>query len=356
MKIIRYPNTTDRSLKPWSSADELLLEQVLGQNVSEKKIITYNDRFGYLNCQLHQCDVLSVISYKSQEKSHKINRENNGLIFDDTRFVNPLSSIDQKVDMALMKVPKSLHLFELYLAQINTCIKGEGVVYCSFMTRHFTKQLLSISYKYFELVEQSLAKKKARVLILKKKKELKENELINKLSLGDGQILKQYYGVFSAKEIDKATQFFINNLHVEENTKEVLDLAAGNGVLGYTIQKQLPNCKLHIIDDFYLAVESAKLNLKGEDISFHYNDTLKEIGENSIDLVVSNPPFHFEYETNIEVSLRLFKEVSYCLKQGGKFQMVANRHINYGPHLERIFNKVIRVMQNDKFEIYKCIK
>ena len=277
-------------------------------------------------------------------------------MFYDTRLVNPLSSIDEKFDIVLMKIPKSVNLFELYLAQIVTCIKEDTVVYCSFMTRHFTKQLLAISNKYFEVVEQTLAKKKARVLILKKKKELKENELINKLSLGDGQILKQYYGVFSAKEIDKATQFFINNLHVEENTYEVLDLAAGNGVLGYTIQKQLPNCKLHIIDDFYLAVESAKLNLKGENVYFHYNNTLKEIEENSIDLVVCNPPFHFEYETNIEVSLRLFKEVSYCLKQGGEFQMVANRHINYGPHLERIFNKVIRVMQNDKFEIYKCIK
>ena len=356
MKIIRYPNTTDRSLKPWSSADELLLEQVLDQNLPEKKIITYNDRFGYLNCQLKKSDVLSVISYKSQEKSHKINRENNGLIFDDSRFVNPLSSIDEKFDIVLMKIPKSVNLFELYLAQIVTCIKDDTVVYCSFMTRHFTKQLLAISNKYFEVVEQSLAKKKARLLILKKKKEVKVNELINKVILSNGGILKQYYGVFSAKEIDQATQFFINNLHVEKNTNQVLDLAAGNGVLGYTIQKQLPNCKIHLIDDFYLAVKSAKLNLKGDNVYFHYNDTLKEIEENSIDLVVCNPPFHFEYETNIEVSLRLFKEVSYCLKQGGKFQMVANRHINYGPHLERVFNSVIRVMHNDKFEIYNCIK
>lgn len=356
MKIIRYPNTTDRSLKPWSSADELLLDQVLDQNISEKKIITYNDRFGYLNCQLNKSDVLSVISYKSQEKSHKINRQNNGLMFDDSHFVNPLSSIDEKFDMVLMKIPKSVNLFELYLAQIVTCIKDDTIVYCSFMTRHFTKQLLSISNKYFEVVEQSLAKKKARVLILKKKKEVKEKKLINKLSLSASDELRQYYGVFSAKEIDQATQFFINNLQVEENTKEVLDLAAGNGILGYIIQKQLPNCKIHLIDDFYLAVESAKLNLKGENVCFHYNDTLKEIEENSIDLIVSNPPFHFEYETNIEISLRLFKEVTYCLKQGGKFQLVANRHLNYGPHLERIFNKVIRVVHNEKFEIYNCIK
>ena len=356
MKVIRYPATTDRSLKAWSAADEFLLEQVLGQNLSGKKIITYNDRFGYLNCQLHQNDVLSVISYKSQEKSHKINRENNGLKFDDSRFINPLSSIDEKIDIVLMKVPKSVNLFELYLAQIATCLKDEGVVYCSFMTRHFTKKLLSISNKYFEVVEQRLAKKKARVLILKKKKEVKENKLINKLCLGDSEVLRQYYGVFSAKEIDQATQFFIDNLQIEENTKEVLDLAAGNGVLGYIIQNQLPNCKIHLIDDFYLAIQSAKLNLKGENVCFHYNDTLKEIEENSIDLVVSNPPFHFEYETNIEISLSLFKDVTYCLKQGGKFQLVANRHINYGPHLERIFNKVIRVVHNDKFEIYNCIK
>ena len=255
-----------------------------------------------------------------------------------------------------MKVPKSVNLFELYLAQIAACIKDDGIVYCSFMTRHFTKQLLSISNKYFEVVEQSLAKKKARVLILKKRIDVEQPKLINKLTLSDSEEISQYYGVFSAKEIDQATQFFIENLQLDENTKEVLDLASGNGVLGFIVQKQLPDCKIHLIDDFYLAVESSKLNIKGDNVCFHYNDTLKEIEDNSIDLVVSNPPFHFEYETNIEISLSLFKDVSYCLKPGGKFQLVANHHLNYGSHLERIFNSVVKTEKNNKFEIYTCIK
>ena len=74
MKVIRYPNTTDCSLKAWSAADELLLGQVLDQNLSGKKIITYNDRFGYLNCQLHQSDVLSVISRYSFNEGAKIGK------------------------------------------------------------------------------------------------------------------------------------------------------------------------------------------------------------------------------------------------------------------------------------------
>jgi len=356
VKVNRYPNTTDRSLRAWSAADEYLLKQVLEQDVSGKKIISYNDRFGYLNCELHQYNVISVIDYKSQEKAHKLNLESNRLKFSDDKYVNSLSKIDHEIDLALMKVPKSLNMFELYLNQIVSCIKEEGVVYCSFMTRHFTKQLLEIAGKYFKEVEQGLAWKKARVLTLRGKKETSENSIINVLQLNEKETLKQYYGVFSAKEIDLATKFFLENMQIDPKYKRVLDLASGNGVLAYEIRKQIPESELLLVDDFYLAVESGKLNLSNVNTFFHYNDTLEDVEENSLDLVVSNPPFHFEYETNIEVSLRLFKEVSYRLKQGGSFQLVANRHLNYGVHLERMFNKVIKVVQNDKFEIYNCIK
>jgi len=356
VRIIRYPETTDRSLRAWSAADEYLIDQISDQDLSGKKIITYHDRFGYLNCQLHQNNIASVISYKSQEKAHLINLGNNKLNGKEAVFYNPLSVIDEKFDIALMKVPKSLNLFELYLSQIVSCIKEDGVIYCSFMTRHFTKQLLSIASNYFEDVEQTLALKKARVLVLKRKKEVESKPLINSFKINDTEVLKQYFGVFSAKEIDYATQFFIENMSIENPPQNIMDLAAGNGILAYVLQKQFPESNIHLMDDFFLAVESSKLNLQGENVHFHYNDTLKEVEENSLDLVVSNPPFHFEYETNIEISLRLFKDVTYCLKPGGHFQLVANRHLNYGAHLERMFNKVVKLAQNDKFEIYNCIK
>ena len=44
----------------------------------------------------------------------------------------------------------------------------------------------------------------------------------------------------------------------------------------------------------------------------------------------------FEFENNIEVSIELFKEVYRCLKMGGRFVLVANKHLNYKTHLQKV--------------------
>ena len=72
-------------------------------------------------------------------------------------------------------------------------------------------------------------------------------------------------------------------------------------------------------------------------------------------LIISNPPFHFEHETNIEVALDLFKEVKRCLKKGGSFQLVTSNHLNSKTHLHKLFHKVNIVVQNEKFVVYHCV-
>ncbi|MGB1284834.1 MAG: methyltransferase, partial [Polaribacter sp.] len=71
---------------------------------------------------------------------------------------------------------------------------------------------------------------------------------------------------------------------------------------------------------------------------------------------VSNPPFHFEHENNIEVALNLFSEVQNCLKLGGRFVLVANKHLNYKTHLDKLFCKTEVLAENKKFVIYECLK
>ena len=80
------------------------------------------------------------------------------------------------------------------------------------------------------------------------------------------------------------------------------------------------------------------------------------IRDRYFDLVVSNPPFHFENETNIEVSIKLFQEVGRCLKEDGKFQLVASRHLNFNTHLIKIFADVYVIAEDEKFEIYECLQ
>ena len=71
---------------------------------------------------------------------------------------------------------------------------------------------------------------------------------------------------------------------------------------------------------------------------------------------MTNPPFHFEYETNIGVALMLFKGSSRILRKGGNLQVVANKHLNYKTHLTKLFDSLVVVAESKKYVVYRCVK
>ncbi len=351
--IIRYPKTRNQSLQAWSAADEYLLKEFDSLDLEKTKMVIFNDRFGFLTCHLHPFSPTIILNYKSQEKSIFQNIESNDLKFSKLNFITPLESLPEQLNVAILRIPKSLDLFRMQLFQLSKSLHENGIVLASFMTKYFSPQMLSIVNEFFEEVEQSKAWKKARVLILKNKKPAKDVSILHSIEFQDF-IYQQYFGVFSAKNIDYASQFFIQHLKLKEGDQRVLDLASGNGVLSKAIQIQKSSCEIHLMDDSFLAIESSKLNLNPENVFFHFSDSMEIFEDDFFDLVISNPPFHFEHETNIEVAIRLFSEVKRCLKNGGRFELVASRHLNFKTHLIKIFKEVNIVSENNKFIIYEC--
>lgn len=351
--IKRYPSTTNRSLQPWNAADELIHDFINDLNEEPESSVLLNDRFGFLATTLFKLQPLSVVNHKSHQKAVERNYVSNSLVLKSRTIKTPLGTLPD-IDLGVIKVPKSLEAFEFYLQILHKSLKENGVIICGFMTKYFTPQLLEISSKYFEEVEQSKAKKKARLLILKNKKEIDYQSVTLDIKFGD-KVYKQYPGVFSSDHIDYATQFLLEHLIVKESEIKILDLASGNGVIADNILSQQPNAEVHLLDDSFLAVESSKMNVH-EGAHFHWNDSLENFEDGSIDLVVSNPPFHFEYETNIEVTISLFTQVQNCLKESGRFVLVANKHLNYKTHLDKLFKICSITAENDKFVVYECLK
>ncbi|MEL7341587.1 MAG: methyltransferase, partial [Bacteroidota bacterium] len=140
---------------------------------------------------------------------------------------------------------------------------------------------------------------------------------------------------------------------VKDEDQRILDLGCGYGIIASQIAAVYPGRALHLMDDNYLALASAKQNLAGQEAQFHFADSLADI-EEQFDFIVSNPPFHFEHENNIEIPLQLFREARKSLKAGGHFQLVANQHLNYQTHLRKMFPRVLIVAENKKFVIYDC--
>ena len=356
LNIIRYPSSDNKSLKAWNSADEYILEYIEKNRLKVNDVVIYNDRFGYLSSYLNEYSPKIIVDSKSQEKSISSNISLNKLDLDNCEFITPLDEITSNLDLGIIKIPKSMDLFKLYLNQLSLSLNDNSKVICGFMTKYFTPQILDIANEFFEVVEQSLASKKSRLLILSKPKERNKISIINEIRFNDDVVTKQYYGVFSAKNIDYATQYLIENISLKTIDNVIMDLGSGNGIISCILNKEIVGSEIHLVDDSFLAIESSKLNLKGENIHFHYSDNLKEFEDNHFDFIISNPPSHFEHETNIDISINLFKETKRILKKDGHFQIVANKHLNFKTHLVKIFNEVSIIAENKKYIIYECMK
>ncbi len=355
LKIKRYPASTNRSLQAWSAVDEYLISEAKNIDLSAANTVIYNDSFGYLTCNIGDVKRFVVCDSNNQQGAIQKNVSENKLKSDSITFLNPLEKTPRKSKIGLMKVPKSLELFELYLSHFASNASVNGKLFAGFMTRHFSKKMVEIAQKYFEVVEQSLAKKKARLLLLEKPKQGVNYTLINTIEYKD-QTLSQHYGVFSASKIDLATQFLIEKMVINSSHMNLMDLACGNGIIGLMMAQQRPDAVVTLVDDSYLAIESAKQNVKGDNVRFFHESTLDVFSDDSFDFIATNPPFHQEHEIDISIPIRMFKNALRCLKTGGQFQVVANQHLNYKTHLAKLFARVETLAENEDYIVYDCIK
>ena len=264
-------------------------------------------------------------------------------------------------DLTVMRAPKSLALFELYLRRIARTAGANTRLAVGFMTRHFSPRLLEIAERYAGEVRQSRAHKKARLLLLSDfKKGAGAQVQKTVLAYGQQQYV-QYPGVFSADHIDYATQLLLDAWETTEVLREmtapqrIVDAACGNGIIGDQLLRRHPTAELLAYDVSRVAVASARENLAG------YGDRARvELGASlaplvapdSQDLIVTNPPFHDGHRNDIGPSLELFTEAKAALRTGGKFVVVANRHLNYGTHLQRLFTSGEMAVEHGKFEVY----
>jgi 23S rRNA (guanine1835-N2)-methyltransferase len=357
INLQRFPKTGNKSLRPWSAADELLLKTALTLGLDKKSIVIAHDTFGAMAVALNAYRPHSVINQASQLKALRKNLENNGLDTKEVIHSNPLKIQANNVNLALVKVPKSADLFQLYLQQLHAVSSPNSVVLCGFLTRNFTAKWIEIAELYFDDVSQSLAERKARLLILKSpKKSPVKVPLFHSVTNDLGLTLKQYAGVFSSGKVDLATRLLLDNMPEFLNDHKILDLACGNGVIATYVRKQAPRSLISVLDDNFLAIASAKLNLGKDDVTYHWSDTVNACRNEKFDFICCNPPFHFEYENTIEISLKLFSEAASALKVNGSFYIVANTHLNYTTHLAKLFTEVIQLSKNGKYEILVCKK
>ncbi|MCP9339390.1 methyltransferase [Stutzerimonas xanthomarina] len=364
LDLVRQPEQPNEPLQAFDAADEYLLAQLHEQGLpASTRVLILNDSFGALTCALAaQAQVTSSGDSHLAHVALEKNLQRNALPGDAVAFV-PASEVAQgPFDRVLIRVPKTLALLEEQLIRLHGQLAPGAQVIAGAMIKHLPRAAGDLLEKYIGPVKASLAVKKARLLFATPaQKPAPTSPYPTRYRLDQpGLELINHANLFCREDLDIGTRAFLPHLPKALGNLRVADLGCGNGVLGIVYALSNPQAQMTLVDESYMAVQSARENWQAihgdRPVDIRAGDGLAEQPMDSLDLVLCNPPFHQQQVVGDFLAWRMFTQAKTALTKGGELWIVGNRHLGYHLKLKRLFGKVEQVAATPKFVILRAIK
>ncbi|MFJ4158199.1 methyltransferase [Pseudomonas sp. NPDC089752] len=364
LDLIRQPDQANDPLQAFDAADEYLLEQLHGQQLNpDSRVLVLNDSFGALAASL--VGHVSVVSSGDSHLAHLALEKNlarNGQAFDSVPFVPASEHWHGPFDRVLVRVPKTLALLEEQLIRLQGQLAPGAQVIAGAMIKHLPRAAGDLLEKYIGPVQASLAQKKARLLTAAvAERPVARSPYPTRYRLETPALeLLNHANVFCRDDLDIGTRAFLPHLPRGLGNARVADLGCGNGVLGIASALANPEAHYTLVDESYMAVQSAQENwqaaLGEREVSVLAGDGLAGVEKQSLDVVLCNPPFHQQQVVGDFLAWRMFQQAREALVVGGALYIVGNRHLGYHSKLARLFRGVEQVAATPKFVILKARK
>ena len=364
LELLRQPPQQDEPLQAFDAADEYLLKYLHGLRLpSSTRILILNDSFGALAASLAgQFQVTSSSDSYLGWYALQENLARNALAADSLRFVPASQLASGPFDCVLLRVPKTLALLEEQLIRLQGQIAPGTPVLAAAMLKHLPRAAGDLLEQYIGPMQASLAVKKARLLCAKSvAKAAVVSPFPSRYQLEQPAIsLSNHANLFCREGLDIGTRAFLPHLPRSLSPLRVADLGCGNGVLGICYALSNPEASLTLVDESFMAVQSAAENwqaaLGARPVTIRAGDGLAEQVEDSLDLVLCNPPFHQQQVVGDFLAWRMFVQAKAALVRGGELWIVGNRHLGYHAKLKKLFRGVEQVAATPKFVILKATK
>lgn len=364
LDLLRQPPQRDDPLQAFDAADEYLLNHLHGLGLAaSSRVLLLNDTFGALACSL--ASHARVVSSGDSHLGYLALQDNlrrNGLAGDAVAFVPASEAAEGPFDWVLIRVPKTLALMEEQLIRLHGRLAPGARVIAAAMVKHLPRAAGDLLECYVGPVQASLAVKKARLLTAAPaERPAPVSPYPTRYRLDSPPVeLVNHANLFCREGLDIGTRAFLPHLPDGLGAARVADLGCGNGVLGIACALANPEAQLTLVDESYMAVQSARENWRaalGErPAEIRAADGLIGQAADSLDLVLCNPPFHQQQVVGDFLAWRMFQQARAALMAGGQLWIVGNRHLGYHAKLKRLFRGVEQVAATPKFVILKAIK
>lgn len=255
-------------------------------------------------------------------------------------------------DRVLIKIPDSARLLQWQLAKLNQALPSATPVIIAGMQKHIGKAHEQAIERYLADVTPQLIKQRAR-LWLGRTSSATEMPTCEHFQLSDMRI-HQHPGVFAEQRLDLGTRVLLDYLDEIAPAATVCDLCCGAGPIAAAWLAKYPEAQMTLTDASAIAIscgaQTMSDNFADADITLHHTDGLTHIDQ-SFDLILCNPPFHQHGAITTDLAWHLFKQAAKALNPGGRFVVVANRHLGYHQILKRLFKKVTTISRDPKFVV-----
>lgn len=364
LDLLRQPEQANEPLQAFDAADEYLLKHIAEQNLpATSRVLILNDNFGALAISLnrHMAVVSSSDSFLGTLALEK-NLVRNGQPFDAVTVIPASAQWQGLFDRVLIRVPKTLALLEEQLIRLQGHLAADAQVIAGAMIKHLPRAAGDLLEKYIGPVQASLAEKKARLLTARAEpRAAAVSPYPSRYRLDEPAIeLLNHANVFCREGLDIGTRAFLPHLPRNLGNARIADLGCGNGVLAIASALQNPQAHYTLVDESYMAVQSASENwraaLGDREVNIQAGDGLAAQPAQSLDVVLCNPPFHQQQVVGDFLAWRMFQQAREALVVGGALYIVGNRHLGYHSKLARLFRGVEQVAATPKFVILKARK
>jgi 23S rRNA (guanine1835-N2)-methyltransferase len=385
--LTRFPEHPRETLRAWDAADEYLLRHIGGNDAESTAavepleaagtVVVVGDRWGALTTAIAagrpgRPAGESLVQISDSFLTQQATRANLRRADADPDAVRLLSARDtppERMDLLLIRVPKSLALLEDQLHRLAPAVHPGTVVIGTGRVTEIHTSTLKLFEQILGPTKTSLAVRKARLIFCTPAPGRartaspwpRSYALPEGLGAVSGRTVINHAGIFCAERLDIGTRFLLRHLPSRHGSEHVVDLGCGNGVIGTAVALDNPAAAVTFIDESYSAVASAEATFRknvdaGAPAEFVLGDSLTGVPPETVDLVLSNPPFHTHQSTTDATAWRMFTGSHAVLRTGGELWVVGNRHLGYHTKLRRLFGNCETVTSDPKFVILRAVK
>ncbi|MFF2044878.1 methyltransferase [Kitasatospora sp. NPDC058170] len=378
--LTRFPEDPREQLRAWDAADEYLLRHLAGEGDSAqgaatdldgRAVVVLGDRWGALTTALADHRPTGIGDSHLALRATAANLARRGAAPDAVRLLSTRDTPPGRIDVLLVRVPKSLALLEDQLHRLAPAMHPGTVVIGTGMVTEIHTSTLRLFERILGPTRTSLAVRKARLIFCAPDPALdpgpspwpRSYALPGDIGPASGRTVTNHAGTFCAEHLDIGTRFLLGHLPTAAPGDRVVDLGCGNGVVGTAAALAAPGARLLFVDESHQAVASAEATFRanlGPDApaEFRTADALsaEAVEPGSVDLVLNNPPFHSHQATTDATAWRMFTGARRALRPGGELWVVGNRHLGYHVKLRRLFGNCELVAGNPKFVVLRAVR